>query len=54
MDRTAPCGFDHLLDTVPPRTVTTPQGAIREIYESGGVRIVTEDNIVITVITRAG
>ncbi len=48
----SPRFIDHLLDTVPPRTVTTPQGAIREIYESGGVRIVTEDDIVITVITR--
>lgn len=35
-----------------PSIVTTPQGAIRQIYEGGGVRIVTEDDIVITVITR--
>lgn len=49
----SPRFIDHLLDTVKPTNVTTPQGAIRQIYESGGVRIVTEDNIVITVITRA-
>ncbi|WP_224276053.1 WXG100-like domain-containing protein [Nocardioides lacusdianchii] len=48
----SPRFIDHLLDTVKPSTVTTPQGAIRQIYESGGVRIVTEDDIVITVITR--
>lgn len=48
----SPRFVDHLLDTVKPSTVTTPQGAIRQIYQSGGVRIVTEDNIVITVITR--
>lgn len=49
----SPRFIDHLLDTVTPRTVTTPSGAVREVFESGGVRIVTEDDIVITVITRA-
>lgn len=50
----SPRFIDDLLDTVKPSTVTTPSGAVREVYESGGVRIVTEDDIVITVITRAG
>ncbi|MBC2931948.1 hypothetical protein [Nocardioides sp. zg-1228] len=43
---------DHPLGTVTPGTVRTPAGAIGEIYERGGVRIVTEDDIAITVITR--
>ncbi|MBA3782814.1 MAG: hypothetical protein H0X12_13305 [Nocardioides sp.] len=49
----SPKFIDHLLNTVKGKQVTTPEGVVRTAYESGGVRIITEDDIVITVITRA-